>query len=105
MQNKAISIPASKAARVTQDIAEALAIDVLSFLAADVERLERFLALSGLTAESLRTAASEPGFFVAILDHLAADETLLLAFAANAGQDPTMILKARDCLAPPDDAE
>ena len=36
-----------------------------------------------------------------MLDHLATDETLLLAFAAHAGHDPADIVKARDMLSPP----
>lgn len=80
--------------------AEAIAIEALGFLAADAERLERFMALSGLCVDHLRAAAAEPGFFAAILDHLAADETLLLAFAANSGREPVSIAKARDCLSP-----
>jgi hypothetical protein len=82
--------------------AEVLAIEVLTFLAADAVQLERFIALSGLSIEYLRAAAAEPGFFAAILDHLAADEALLLAFAANAGRDPASIAKARRNLAPPE---
>ena len=64
-------------------------------------RLDRFLALSGIGLENLRAAAAEPGFLAAILDHLASDETLLLAFAEHAGQDPEAIAKARDILSPP----
>jgi len=59
------------------------------------------MALSGLTGDGLRSAAAEPGFFAGVLDHLAADEALLLAFSANAGQDPALIEKARDALSPP----
>lgn len=78
---------------------EALAIEALGFLAGDPERLSRFLALSGLGPGNLRRAAAEPGFFLAVLDHLAADERLLVAFAAAQGIDPAAIVAAREALA------
>jgi hypothetical protein len=85
----------------TQDSAEALAIEVLGFLAADPVSLERFMSLSGLQVENLRAAAAGPGFFGAVLDFLASDEALLLAFAGNAGRDPASIERARQILAGP----
>jgi hypothetical protein len=84
----------------TEEAAQLLAIEALSFLASDPERLERFMDLSGLSAENLRAAATTPGFFLAILDYVAGDESLLVAFAANAGHDPSTIAKARDRLSP-----
>ncbi|HYP58117.1 MAG TPA: DUF3572 domain-containing protein [Beijerinckia sp.] len=85
---------------LTQDIAESLAVEALAFLATDRNKLERFLSSSGLSVDNLRAAAATPGFFSAILDHLASDESLLLAFAANAGHDPATIAKARERLSP-----
>jgi hypothetical protein len=49
----------------------------------------------------LRAAAGESGFLAGILDHLASDESLLLAFAANTRHAPATIAKARDILSPP----
>ena len=66
----------------------------LAFLAAEPDRLERFLALSGLDAGSIRKAAAEPGFLAAVMEHLLADETLLLAFAANEGMMPESVVAA-----------
>ena len=86
MQNLNFRAFPAKKPKLTKSGAETLAIEVLSFLAADPTRLERFLALSGVGLDNLRAAAAEPGFLAAILDHLAADETLLLAFAAEPGK-------------------
>ena len=83
---------------LSQDDAEALAIAALGFLADDPERLSRFLALSGLTAESLRRAAAAPGFLGAVLDHLEGDDRLLVAFAAQQNCDPAQIARARTLL-------
>lgn len=78
-----------------------MAAEALTYLADDLPRLERFMALSGLTLETLRAAAREPGFPGAILDYLASDEPLLLAFAAHVGHDPADVMRARDALTGP----
>jgi hypothetical protein len=81
-----------------QEAAAELAIAALIFLAGEQERLGRFLALTGLAPESLRTAAHEPGFLLGVLDHVASDEALLLAFADESGIDPEDVVRARDTL-------
>jgi hypothetical protein len=81
--------------------AEALAIDALAFMAEDLERLTRFLELTGLAPSSLRAAASEPGFLGSVLDYLMADEALLLAYSANRRLDPAVIVRARGRIAGP----
>ncbi|WP_034996393.1 DUF3572 domain-containing protein [Beijerinckia mobilis] len=86
---------------MNQEAAESLAIGALSFLAADPDRLGRFLSLSGLTPETLRAAAAEPGFLGAVLDHLCSDESLLLAFSANGDHDAEAVMEAHARLAPP----
>jgi len=73
---------------------QAMAIDALAWLGADEARLERFLALSGLGPQNLRLAASDPGFFTAILDYLGANEPLLLQFASETGRTPAAIIRA-----------
>lgn len=79
---------------LTQEAAEALAIQALTFIAGDGERLGHFLAATGIGPAEIRAAAQEPGFLIGVLDHLAADERLLSAFAAEAGVDPSDIGKA-----------
>lgn len=84
----------AKAAKLTKDGAQALAIEALGYLAGDPARLSRFFALTGLTAENLRTAAREPGFLASVLDYFASDEALLLAFAKSGGHDPARVAGA-----------
>ena len=81
--------------------ANEIAIDALTFLAADIERLGRFLALTGIDPQTIRLAAREPGFLVGVLDHVLGDENLLLAFASEASLKPEAIAKARHALAGP----
>jgi Protein of unknown function (DUF3572) len=83
------------------DDAESIAIKGLSFLAGDPERLGRFLAMTGLGPENLREAAASPGFLGSVLAHLAEDESLLLAFAAEAGLRPEHVARAAERLRGP----
>jgi Protein of unknown function (DUF3572) len=88
--------PASKPQeRQAQD----LAIAALAFLAVERERFARFLDLTGITVESVRAAAREPGFLAGVLDHLASEEPLLLTFAAENGIGPAEVVAARNLLA------
>ena len=54
--------------------------------------------VSGLEAGSIRNAAQDPQFLAGILDHVAGDEALLVAFAAHAGIPPERVVMARDML-------
>jgi hypothetical protein len=82
----------------SREAAEALAIQALSFIAEEPERLGAFLAASGIGPEAIRDAARAPGFLGGVLDHMLADESLLLAFADSAGLDPTSVARARRAL-------
>ncbi|MCI0598823.1 MAG: DUF3572 domain-containing protein [Beijerinckiaceae bacterium] len=100
MQKPNFGTSPSKPQNLTRAAAESLAIEVLTFLAGEPARLDRFLSLSGLEAGHLRSAAADPGFLGSVLDYLASDEPLLLAFAANAGHEPSTVSKAREILSP-----
>jgi hypothetical protein len=81
--------------------AEAVAIQALSFVAAEPERLGRFLALTGIGPEEIRRAAHESGFLAGILDYIVADERLLKAFADAAQTTPQAVGAALVALAGP----
>ncbi len=93
------------AARISAETAESLAIDALGFLAGEPERIGRFLAISGIESQDLRRAAAEPGFLAGVLAYLTDDESLTLAFAANAGISPDSVVKARHVLSPADERD
>ena len=80
----------------TRKAAEMLAIQALAFIAEEPERLATFLSGTGITVEGLREAAGESGFLAGVLEHMLADESLLLAFADSAGIDPAGIARARN---------
>ena len=81
-----------------REAAEMLAIQALGFIAAEPERLDAFLGATGLTLERLRESATEPDFLAGVLEHMLADESLLLAFADSAAIDPAEIARARSAL-------
>jgi hypothetical protein len=83
----------------TRESAETLAIQVLAFIAEEPDRLEAFLAATGLTVQRIRAAARERDFLGGVLEHVLADERLLLAFTDSAGLDPAEIARAHDVLA------
>ena len=87
--------------RLTAEDAETLALRALGFLASEPERLEPFLAVTGLGPSTLRAAAQEPGFLAAVLDHIAGNDSLLLEFAGNLSLNPEIIAQARAALAGP----
>ena len=84
--------------RFARKEAEALAIQALTFIAGDGERLGRFLAVTGIGPSEIRTAAREPGFLGGVLDYVASDERLIAGFAAEAGLDPADIERSRAAL-------
>ena len=84
--------------KVSREAAETLAVQALAFLAQEPERLAAFLSVSGLTIAGIRDAAAEPGFLAGVLEHMLANENLLIAFADSAAIDPASIARARSAL-------
>ena len=84
---------------MNREAAKSLAVEALSFLANDFERVGRFLALTGINPAEIRAVARDSGFLAAVLDHIASDESLLHAFAREAGRDPGEVAAARTALA------
>ena len=85
--------------KLTHTAAETVAVQALSFIASDPERLGLFLASTGIGPGDIRAAAREPLFLAGVLDHLANNEPVMMVFAAESGTEPGSILAARDALA------
>jgi len=79
---------------LTAEAAEGLAIQALTFIAGNGERLGRFLAITGLGPAQIRAAAQAPGFLKGVLEYVVGDERLLLEFAGEADIDPADIGRA-----------
>ncbi len=83
---------------LTQESAEGLAVQALTYIAGEPERLGRFLAATGIGPAEIRAAAAEPGFLAGVLEYLAADDRLIAAFAAETGLDPADVARAHEAL-------
>jgi uncharacterized protein DUF3572 len=86
--------------RVTREEAENVAVGAFSFITSDEERLDRFLAVSGLRPDTIRSAATSPGFLAGILDYVVSDEPLLIALAKDLNTKPEHIMQAHWTLSP-----
>ncbi len=79
---------------LTEEAAEELAIQALTFLAAYPVRLGSFLAATGIGPSQIRAASGEPGFLAGVLDFLASDDRLIVDFGAATGADPADVARA-----------
>ena len=91
----------AKSAGMGVEAAEALALTALGAIAEDEARLSRFMTDTGLDPDDLRQRAGDRDVLVAVLEHVAGDESLLLVVAANAGEKPESIMKALQTLQAP----
>jgi len=84
-----------------REVAEIVAIQALTFVAGDAERLGLFLAESGIGPETLRSAAADPRFLASVLDFVMRDDATVKAFAEVSQLHPTNIAAAREVLGDP----
>ena len=85
-----------------REVAEIVAVQALSFIAGDPERLGKFLVETGLGPQTLRTAASDPHFLKSVLDFVMRDDATIKALAAATQLHPTNIAAAHQVLGDPD---
>ncbi|MEX3009307.1 DUF3572 domain-containing protein [Hoeflea sp. TYP-13] len=72
----------------------ALGIDILTWIASNDDLMMRFLALSGLSADNLREAATEPGFLAGVVGFLMGHEPTLMAYCDDREVDPEQVVRA-----------
>lgn len=82
-------------AMTEQEQAEMLALQALGFLAADEDRLSRFMLSTGLTPQDLRQRTGDPVFLAGVLDYLMTDDALVLAFAEENAIPPEAVMAVR----------
>ena len=90
-----------KSTRNPREVAEIVAVQALSFIASDPERLGAFLAESGIGPETLRSAAADPRFLAHVLDFVMRDDATVKAFAEASKLHPTNIAAAYQALNDP----
>ena len=88
--------------KLARDRAEVLALQALAFIASDEDLLPRFLALTGMDVDGLRTAAGETGTLIAVTDFIMFDDTLVGRFAEFASLEPDVAGQSRFALAGPE---
>lgn len=77
---------------------QALALNALGWVLGDGDRAARFLALTGLTPDSLRASLSESSTLAAVIEFLCSHEPDLIAAADALGVEPETLAAARERL-------
>ena len=90
-----------KPSHTPREVAEIVAVQALSFIAGEPERLGSFLAESGIGPETLRGAAADPAFLAHVLDFVMRDDATVKAFAEASKLHPTNIAAAHQALNDP----
>ena len=84
--------------KLSFDEAEVIALKALGFLVSSPDRASRFLNLTGLEPGDLRAKTSERQFLAGVVEHLLADESLLIVFAQDNHIDPSLPAEAVEVL-------
>jgi hypothetical protein len=89
-----------KARASSFEAVDALGIEVLAFIVADVDRIIQFLNVTGLQPETLRESAQSSLFLLGVLDYVSKDDELLKAIHQQLDIAPAAILTALGHQAP-----
>lgn len=76
----------------------ATALQALGWVLGDGDRAERFLALTGLTPDELRSGLGDPAVQGAVLEFLCGHEADLIAAAEALGMTPSELAATRERL-------
>jgi Protein of unknown function (DUF3572) len=87
-----------KSTSTTSEGASVIALKFIEFIASEESRLERFLALTGISLGDLKDSAKDPAFQGFVLDYAMQDEPLILEFAAIDNISPSVLASARYAL-------
>ncbi|QMU56886.1 MAG: DUF3572 family protein [Boseongicola sp.] len=83
---------------LSQDSAEVIAIEALSWLAGTDDLFTIFMGSTGTSAVDVRTRAQDPEFLASVLDFLLMDDAWISAFCAAENYDPDFPMRARAAL-------
>jgi hypothetical protein len=75
-----------------------VSLKALGWVLSDTQRAQRFLDLTGLTADGLRAAIGDSATHRAVLDFLCAHEPDLVAAAESLGLEPAELAAMRNSL-------
>jgi hypothetical protein len=85
----------STSPNAAQANAMAMAVDILSFLAEREDDFIRFISLSGLGPNELRSGLTDAEILAGVMDFLLSEDRLVLDFTQAAGLAPTAPAQAR----------
>lgn len=83
---------------LSQDSAEAVALQAFTHLLGQPAALERFSALTGLAGvagDELKRLAADPAFLAGVLDYYLGNEAELMEMCEAVGLDPELPIQAR----------
>jgi hypothetical protein len=75
---------------MNRDAAETIALQALGYFASDPEALDGLMVSTGIDPDSLKSAGSEPGILIGVLDYLLQNDERTLAFCEAQGLPPLM---------------
>jgi hypothetical protein len=75
--------------------AEVIALNLLAYIAGDPDRLDRFIALTGIAPSGIGAAARDSSFLAGVMDYALADESVLTGFAESEGLRPEALAAIR----------
>ncbi|MFV0643317.1 MAG: DUF3572 domain-containing protein [Sphingomonadaceae bacterium] len=78
--------------------ADILALQALGWVLSDEDRAQRFLALTGLTPDSLRDGLNDRAVLLSVLDFLAGHEPDLILAASTLDVTPETLITASERL-------
>lgn len=78
----------------SDDDAQALALQALTWMMADSDMLQGFMAQSGASPEMFGELVTSRAFLVSVLEFLTSDDAHVLAFTQPLGLEPIMPLEA-----------
>ena len=82
-----------------RETAETLALQALSWIAEDIDRLNGFMAMTGAAPADLANSAADAGFLIAVLDYLTSEDAMVVAFCDARGLTYLQPMTARAVLA------
>lgn len=83
---------------ISQERAEAIALQALGFLVSDEDLLPVFMGSSGVSAEDLRSGANDPAFLGSVLDFLLMNDQWVIRFCDQNDLNYSDIYPARYAL-------
>jgi hypothetical protein len=99
LSSMASSTPQPRLSPLSPEDAVVLALRALAWIVSDPEHAQRFLALTGLEADTLRSSAGDPALLAETIGYLLAHEPTLVACAAALDAPPSRFADARALIA------